>query len=136
MMTTFDTPDFQSVCTARPRSNTPLQSLTLANDEVFVELARGLAARLLKEIPGVGTPADRERVGRAFMICYSRPPSDAELDAVAAQVERQAQRFGADVAMAKQVTGAAPETASPHLLAAWTAICRALINTDEFITRE
>ncbi|HQR33074.1 MAG TPA: PSD1 and planctomycete cytochrome C domain-containing protein, partial [Blastocatellia bacterium] len=37
LFTTFDSPDFQQVCTRRFRSNTPLQSLTLANDPAFLE---------------------------------------------------------------------------------------------------
>ncbi len=51
LMTTFDAPDAQTSCTRRNRSNTPLQALHLANDPVFVELARGLGDRILKEGP-------------------------------------------------------------------------------------
>jgi hypothetical protein len=29
-----------------------LQSLTLANDEAFIEIVRGLAARLVRDLPG------------------------------------------------------------------------------------
>ena len=35
-LTTFDSPDFQSVCTRRQRSNTPLQALTMANDVAWL----------------------------------------------------------------------------------------------------
>ena len=43
LFTTFDAPDFQTVCTRRARSNTPLQALTVANDPAFLEIARALA---------------------------------------------------------------------------------------------
>ncbi len=44
---TFDVPDAVVACTRRPRSNTPLQALTLANDRAFFEIARGFAESLL-----------------------------------------------------------------------------------------
>ena len=49
LFATFDTPDFQSVCTRRGRSDTPLQALMMANDQAFFELAQGLAARAARE---------------------------------------------------------------------------------------
>src|SRR5204863_3916010 len=51
LLTTFDAPDAQTACTKRNRSNTPLQALHLANDPVFVEIAKGLGDRIQKEGP-------------------------------------------------------------------------------------
>jgi len=136
MMTTFDTPDFQSVCTARPRSNTPLQSLTLANDEAFFEMAQGLAARLLREVPGANPASDSARVDRAFRICYSRKPSESERDSVTVFVERQTGVYREDPKAAEAVAPGGTTDVSRPVAAAWTAACRALLNTDEFITRE
>ena len=62
LFTTFDAPDFSTVCTRRIRSNTPLQALTVANDEAFVEIAQGLAARVIKEVPE-GDAAARAQAG-------------------------------------------------------------------------
>ncbi len=130
LLTTFDSPDFQSVCTARVRSNTPLQSLAMANDEALFELARGLGARLLKEVPA----DDEKRLERAFFLCYARPPSDAERNAVASFRETQVTSFKSDPAAAAEV---APKGATdPAEAASWTTVARALMNTDEFITRE
>src|SRR5439155_8601499 len=50
-LTVFDAPDSTTTCTRRNRSNTPLQALTLLNDQAFFELAQGLAARVLREAP-------------------------------------------------------------------------------------
>ncbi|MBG86137.1 MAG: hypothetical protein CMO80_04465 [Verrucomicrobiales bacterium] len=135
MMTTFDSPDFQSVCTSRPRSNTPLQSLTMANDETFFEFAQGLASRLLKDVEGTGTPADRERVTRAFEYCFCRKPSGSELDSVVEYLEQQRERFETDVEAAKTIAGKSLAS-KPVQGASWVALSRGLMNTDEFITRE
>ncbi len=133
LLTTFDSPDFQSVCTARVRSNTPLQALSLANDEALFELARGLGSRLLRE-----EPRDEEaRLRRAFLLCYGRPPSEAERNAVASFRETQLASFRNEPEAAEAVAPPdRPETVDPVTAAAWTGVARALMNTDEFITRE
>src|SRR5205814_7170845 len=48
-LTVFDAPDALSACTRRPRSNTPLQSLTLLNDGGFYEFAEAFGKRLVSE---------------------------------------------------------------------------------------
>jgi len=137
LFTTFDSPDFQSVCTARVRSNTPLQALTLANDAALFEFARGLGGRLLREVAGSGREADRERIRRAFLLCHSRPPSTSELETVAAFQESQRESFRGDPEAAEKVAPEdVPDGCDPAVAASWTTVARALMNTDEFITRE
>ncbi len=139
MLTTFDSPDFQNTCTRRARSNTPLQSLTMANDEALFEMAQGLGARLMREVPGTDSTANRERISRAFLLCYARPPAEPELETVAAFQEQQADSFRAAPDAAQAVAPGpdkAPKGFDPATAASWTAVARALMNTDEFITRE
>jgi hypothetical protein len=64
----FDAPDGQQSCTRRPRSNTPLQALTLLNDAAFVEFAQAME-KIVRE----------EGVSAAFLRCTSRQPADEEL---------------------------------------------------------
>lgn len=135
MLQTFDTPDMQTVCTARVRSNTPLQSLTMANSEAMFEMAQGMATRLLKEVAGEDSLAKRERAKLAFLLCYGRAAAEAEIESVIAYQEKQAEQFGADPEAAKAVAPAEFASA-PVEPASWTAVARALMNTDEFITRE
>jgi hypothetical protein len=119
LLPTFDAPDGNTTCTRRARSNTPLQALTLANDRVFTEIARMLGKRIVEETGNDSA----SRVRRAFEICLSREPSQAESVRLAAFID--AQRSAGPV---KNI-----EVAE---LTAWTAGARVLLNLDEFITRE
>src|SRR4029077_17442521 len=67
---TFDAPS-REVCTLhRERTQTPLQSLVLMNDPAYVEAARGLADRVLRE-----ESADPDkRLVLAFRHTLGRPP--------------------------------------------------------------
>ncbi len=133
MLATFDTPDFSQTCTARIRSNTPLQSLTLANDEGLFELAQAFAGRVLRE----SGEDDADRMNRMFQLAMARTPEKHELDRLLAFHAGQLKDFEADVAGASKIAGAAEEFAASYAeAAAWTAVARAIMNLDEFITRE
>ena len=67
---TFDAPDAVVACTRRPRSNTPLQALTMANDPAFYEIAQGFAARLLRQEQG----GPMARVRAAFRAALRASP--------------------------------------------------------------
>ena len=77
MLTTFDAPD-ATVCTVgREASNTPLQALTLLNDEVFVECARALGRSSFADAP---CDCEAGRIEYAFRRCLGRAPTDEEID--------------------------------------------------------
>lgn len=65
----FDAPDGFSTCTRRSRSNTPLQALTLLNDQAFLEFAAALEKRI-----------ESEGLAKAFRICTGRVPEQRELE--------------------------------------------------------
>jgi hypothetical protein len=81
---TFDATSRESCTVRRVRTNTPLQALTLLNDEVSMEAARALVDRVEREIaPTVaGAPSNRERAAVAFRLCTSRRPTEHEVDLV------------------------------------------------------
>jgi len=128
-MTVFDFPDPNVTCTRRNRSNTPLQSLTLANDQAFVEFARGLADRI-QQTDG----DDTTRLQAAVKLCLSRDPASLEQARLSAFLHQQRTAFGDNPAAAKELAG--ESAAHPAENAAWVAVARVLLNLDEFITRE
>ena len=126
----FDAPEANTACTRRNRSNTPLQALTLLNDEAYFEFARGLARRGLRQ-----SGDDAGRLRSLFRLCLGRLPSAGEQQ----RLERflAAQLAGFRTAPMAEVARLAPSGASePRRAAAWTMVARVLLNLDEFITRE
>jgi hypothetical protein len=130
---TFDAPDATTSCTRRSRSNTPLQALTLANDRVFLEMAQGLA----KKIIHLGTSDDEARIRYAFTTCFSRQPTNREIKHLNDFVHHQREHYRTAEKDALLVApGQLPPGISTADAAAWTAAARVLLNLDEFITRE
>jgi hypothetical protein len=137
LFTTFDAPDFQATCTRRLRSNTPLQALTLANDAVFIELARALAVRLVADVPGPFAATLDERIDRAALLCFARKPTTGEAKALRDFVIAQVAEFDDDRSAADKLTSPALRARLPASEgAALVLLARALFNADNFITRE
>jgi mono/diheme cytochrome c family protein len=103
----------------RGRSNTPLQALNLLNDPVYVDAAKGLAARVQHERP---TDNLDEQLEHAFRIAVARRPSPEELDALRR------------LYVSEKDAGASTDNESKE--AAWFAVASALLNLDETITKE
>jgi mono/diheme cytochrome c family protein len=130
-LTVFDAPSREFCTVRRVRTNTPLQALTTLNDPVFVEAARALAVRTLKE--AAATP--EERAAHAFRLCTARRPKPPELAPLVSFEERQLARFKADPQAARAVAGVA-RPGEPAELAAWTMVASVLLNLDETLTKE
>ena len=105
----FDAPTGELCVARRDRSTTPLQALTLMNDEMYLEIARGLAESTLR---GCDEDARPKRIAaEMFRRMFVREPSQVELDAIVSFYDRQ------------------NDHEEP-----WTLVARALMNTDEAIT--
>ena len=132
-LTVFDAPRALSACTRRNRSNTPLQALTLLNDQSFVEMAQELAYRVLREVPH----DDARRMDHLFALCLSRGPSATERAMMDQLLGQQRASFAQAPDEARLATAADfGHGIAREELAAWTMLARAIMNTDEFITRE
>lgn len=146
-LTTFDCPDANLTCIQRTVSNTPLQALVTLNNESFTDAAKHFATTL------TGSPDAPEAILQTiFRRCFGRRPSEQEEATLLALHTDAVRYFATHTEEATRLT-ASPETsppatnASPAVTAvsdpesnsnktAWIVVCRTLMNTDEFITRE
>jgi len=129
MFTTFDGPTGEACIARREVSDTPLQSLTVLNDAVFVE-----AAQALGKVAVAAAPGDAARAALLFRRCLTRPPAPAELTELIHFCQTQRQRFQEKELDAAVIAGDGEGDVIER--ATWTAAARALLNLDETITKE
>lgn len=136
MMANFDASSREEGICSRIQANTPQQALTLLNDPTFVESARVLAARLLQD---ANVPTDPERINRLYRLALSREPKDAERESLLAFLSGQraacAEKPEDAAKLLKVGNAPAPKELAPGELAAWTEVCRVVLNLHETITR-
>jgi hypothetical protein len=131
MFTAFDAPSGEACMAKRDRSNTPLQSLTLLNDEMFLEMARALGRQTAAESGTV-----EERMVEMFRRCVTRPPTADELAKLKGFYERQIERLAAgELKAAELMATKAEDVENLNDQAAWTAVARVLMNLDEMVTK-
>lgn len=131
----FDAPTREECAADRGRSNIPQQALVLLNDPSYVEAARGLATRILRE----GLADDEARLVWAWRQALSRAPQPEEIAILRTLLDKHLAEFKQDPAAATAYLslGASPPPAGldPAVVAAWTNVARALLNLHETITR-
>jgi hypothetical protein len=133
--TTFDSTSREACTVRRVRTNTPLQALTMLNDEGYFEAAQALARRMIAE--PAAADGERGRAAHGFRIVTSRMPKPPELDRLVAAYRQHLGQFQANPERAAQVNGGpALSGVDAAEQAAWTLVANALLNLDETITKE
>ena len=110
MSTTFDAPTGESCLARREVSNSPLQALTLLNDQMFMEAAQAMAKQVIAE-----STDDDSRLQNIFRRCATRPAAADEMAMLKAFLQKQRDN---------KLEGEA----------LWAAVSRAALNLDEAIT--
>lgn len=130
----FDSPDRSACVVNRPRTNTPLQALTLMNDAVYVEAAIAFGDRVLREKPKATL---QERLRHGFRMALARQPSGRELEILEQIYGRAHERYRSDPAKAQQLlsNSSVRQGHDPVELASWFQIGTVLLNLDETITK-
>ena len=131
---TLDAPTREFCVAQRAKTSTPLQSLVLMNDPVFVEAARAFAQRVLSQ-------PDLDNSGRlkyAWRLALGRTPSKSELSILAGTLEKQLATYRQDKESAKKLAsvGDLPkvESLDESDVAAWTALSNVILNLNETIS--
>jgi mono/diheme cytochrome c family protein len=134
-MTTFDAPSREACQVRRERTNTPLQALLLMNEPQYIEAARALAERTLRE---AGHTTD-DRLTFMFRLVTSRSPDAKDLHELRSALSDLLAHYGKESQAAGKLVSPSEPTAEPlerrSELAAWTMIGNVILNLDEVITK-
>jgi hypothetical protein len=134
-MDAFDAPMRDVACTRRQRTDTPLQALVTMNDVQWVEAARALAERAIKQ--GGERPEQRLRLMGEILLSHDPPPRMASvLESSLAQMEKH---YAADPGAAHRLVAVGEKKSDPSIpapeLAAWTMVASEMLNLDEMVTK-
>lgn len=136
MMMNFDAAGREACVVRDLRTNTPLQSLNLMNDVTFLEAARKMAERMMRE--GGATPA--QRIAYGFELTTAREPNRRESEILQSSLSYYLDAFKTDPATAAKylAQGEAPRDRSldARELAAYTTLASMLLNLDAAVTKE
>ncbi len=134
-MSILDAPSRESCVVRRERTNTPLQALLLLNDPQYVEAARALAERTMRD-GGNDTVAQATSM---FRRCVCRNPSAADLADLVKAYDEEFAYYSKNVEAAKKLVSVGSMATDAKLavsqLAAWTMTANLLLNLDEVVTK-
>jgi hypothetical protein len=132
----FDAPTREECTVERPRSNTPQQALVLLNDPTYVEAARVLAERVLRE-GGIDT---EQRIHFVYRQALGRRAEPAEVGVLRKLYERHLQHYAREredaAALLRVGDRPAAQDLPAHEVAAWASVARVVLNLHETITRD
>ena len=136
MMLNFDAATREGCIVRETRTNTPLQALNLMNDVAFLESARKMGERMMRE--GGTEPA--ARIAYGWKLVLGRQPRTAEMSSILRAHERFLARFKADPAAAesylKQGESARDMALDAAELAASATVASLILNLDEAVTKD
>lgn len=123
----------REVCTARrPSTSTPLQAFVLMNDIQFAEAARVFAEKTLSEAQPETDP--RTLLKQMFEAAVGRLPDTIELKALGSLLDNQLKHFAEQQGDAKLVASVGRYPLKMNikrdLVAAWTMVAQAILNSD------
>jgi hypothetical protein len=136
MMVNFDAPTREGCIVRETRTNTPLQALNLMNDVAFLEAARKIGERMIRE----GGPDPTSRIGYGWKLVLGRQPRSGEIASILRAYDRFLTRFKHDLASSEAYLKHGESPRDPNLdpaeLAAAAAVASLILNLDETVTKD
>ncbi|MCO6454845.1 MAG: PSD1 domain-containing protein [Pirellulaceae bacterium] len=131
----FDASNRQTCRVRLATTSTPLHALTTLNDPTWVEAARVLAEQGLRSADDLDG-----RLTYVWRRVLGRTPAPRDLELLRRSYEKQLAVFAAEPAAAAEFLSVGAAARDPSLdaatHAALTAVCLAILNLDEAVTRE
>jgi hypothetical protein len=131
----FDAPSRNLCEVYRSTTNTPLQAFATLNETSFVESARALAAKMMREGREPSSAIDY-----AYLAAVSRPPTETERNVLLNVYQTAHDNFKARPDAAGELLEVGESPAPNGLdridLAAWTTVAQVVLNLDETMTKE
>ena len=135
-MMNFDSAARETCTVNVSRTNTPLQAMNLQNDPQFVEAARALGQRMMKE--AAATP--HARIVYCSELLLGREPTNSEMKVLRSGYEDYAAAFRECPDSAKALVSVGYTAPDPDLdiveLATCSAVASVFLNLDETVTKE
>jgi hypothetical protein len=107
-----------------------LQALNLLNDPVFVEAAQAFAHRVL------AVAGEDARLDYAYRLATGRAATDGERSRMKAYLEQQRRLLADDPASIAKLAPVEAAGSTALETATWTMLASAVLNLEEFLTRE
>jgi hypothetical protein len=131
----FDASNRQACRVRSATTSTPLHALTTLNDPTWIEAARMLAERGMKASDDLDG-----RITYAVRRVLCRKPTDHDLSVLRRAYDKQAAIYRANLEQAREILGVGAEKRDQSLdvaeHAALSAVCLAIFNLDEALSRE
>ncbi|MDB6137916.1 MAG: Planctomycete cytochrome [Verrucomicrobiaceae bacterium] len=136
VMSVFDAPTREFCRVKRDPTLTPLQALALENDTGFLEAARVMAEKLVRQWPSEDQSS--ERVRQAYRLLTAHTPDKVQADSMTSLVNEARTYYAGNPPDAERLmasTGEAPRLASlsPVEVAATLVMTRALLSSEPFL---
>jgi hypothetical protein len=126
VLDTFDMPAMNPNCNVRATSTVAPQALMLMNNAFVVTQSESFADRVRRE---AGDSPDKQ-IHRAWMLAFSRQPTEEELQEAAAFLSAQTQDFQAKSKAGKKAKS--PPNTNPQMQAL-ASFCQTLLGSNEFL---